>query len=103
MQISCFNFCGCGDLLENLTYVYKGLLLIEFHLHSDISYINFETLQKQIFGSLKAAHFFFYWADKEKLTEHGSCMPGWVTEKGNQLLTDIYNLIGAIDGASNYS
>jgi len=48
----------------------------------------------KLFGNEKAMFFFYYWCDVLKLTEHGGCIPGWLSEKGKNTLSDLEDLFG---------
>ena len=97
LQIGLFDCCGCGMPEENLEYILGGLELIadrgpELHGPSadqeawDKWWAQHRDWVVQHHGSMKAAYFFYYWADNLNLTEHGGSVPGWLTEKGNIVL-----------------
>lgn len=98
IQTGILDFCGCGDVEGNLKFVQNGLKHIDdFHQkHSNRSFNDYyEQWIKNglsIFGNESARNFFFYWADKEGFTEHGGSIPGWLTEKGRELLEDLNEL-----------
>jgi len=97
LQIGVFDCCACGMPEENLEYILGALELI-----SDLGPENktpfghdnewstwWDKHQADILkhhGSEKAAYFFYYWADNQKLTEHGGSVPGWLTDKGEEVL-----------------
>jgi len=93
IQTGMLKFCACGAPEQNLLYVLGGLELIdedrpdgtlaEFHKWCK----KWEKRRQVHFGSEAAADFFFYWADSQELTEHGSSVPGWLTNKGKELMT----------------
>lgn len=95
-QTKVFGFCGCGHPNGNLEYVRDGLAHIgkerpenmgqEEHSRWFDQWVN-EGLE--IFGNEKSRYFFFYWCDTNELTEHGGSVPGWLTEKGKQALSDL--------------
>ena len=73
------DFCGCGDPKRNLEYILEGLEYID----RKIEFID-------IFGNDRSRAFFFYWADKEGLTEHGGTVDSsWLTIEGENLMGDI--------------
>lgn len=45
------------------------------------------------FGNEASAQFFFYWADRAGLTEHGTAIPGWLTEKGETVLAELEEIL----------
>jgi hypothetical protein len=84
------GFCGCGNPADSLNYILGGLQLIAEEQPDGVGWIDWfhdrNTRSLKYFGSEQARLFFYYWADKEKLTEHGGCVPGWLTAKGEELL-----------------
>ena len=88
-QCEFFGLCGCGKPDENLEYIKDGLTLIDNRMKRKISYEEMKAQEIAVFGSKKAAYFFYYWADKTELTEHGSSVPGWLTDKGEEVLEDL--------------
>ena len=101
MQINQFGFCGCGDPEGNLEFIMKGLQHIDRDQPEDRSKFGqwFDKWVKEgheIFGNEESRYFFFYWADKEELTEHGGSVPGWLTEKGKRVLSDLTEIVKEI-------
>ena len=96
-----FGFCACGSPKNNVKYICRGLELIQEiqgkgpHEVKDWStfYDEWRSKCNTHFGNRFAADFFFYWADKNELTEHGSCIPGWLTAKGSELLTHVNEIL----------
>lgn len=91
LQTGIFKFCGCGRPEDNLDYILGGLELIAEKPPQGYDAFSawFDKHQERVrahFGSMKAAYFFYYWADKEDLTEHGGSVPGWLTDKGHDLM-----------------
>jgi hypothetical protein len=92
LQSGILGFCCCGTVPENLRYISAGLELIGEKSpkgSGDEWNAWYKGWRKRVddhFKSSAAEYFFFYWADKEKLTEHGGCVPGWLTDKGKDLL-----------------
>lgn len=43
----------------------------------------------ELFGSALFRDFFYYSMDSMGFLEHGSMIPGWLTDKGKDLLSDI--------------
>jgi hypothetical protein len=90
------GFCGCGCPEDAFAYVLGGLRLIhnppplpdprdsgeEFRAAVDARFAAYAVHH----GSDGAMYFFWYWCDAEGLTDHGSSVPGWLTEKGERLL-----------------
>lgn len=94
LQTGFLGFCGCGSPDDNLMYVLGGLSLINetYKKDKDDRYafsVWYEDHQKKVndhFKSRDGAYFFYYWADKEGYTDHGGSVPGWLTDKGEELL-----------------
>lgn len=95
IQCGLLGFCACGSPGENLEYVLGGLELIneiqDRDAPADLSErrkfyeeINARSLAHH--GNLNAERFFYYVADSEGWTEHGSVVPGWLTDYGLHLL-----------------
>lgn len=99
-QTKVFEFCGCGRPEDNLEYIMKGLSYIDREHPEGMSYEqSCEWVKKWIedgiplFGNEESRYFFFYWADKEGLTEHGGSVPGWLTDYGREVLDDLREII----------
>ena len=97
LQIGIFDCCACGMPEENLEYILGALELIAdrgpesnkpFDKYSEWSLWWIQHKKDTIahHGSEKAAYFFYYWADNQKLTEHGGSVPGRLTAKGEEVL-----------------
>jgi hypothetical protein len=75
---------------NNLNYIRKGLTLLrDFYNSESINYEEFKRLVDELYHDSDNAYFFWYWCDKEGYTEHGSGLPGWLTEEGEQLLVQL--------------
>ena len=93
------GFCGCGIPDETREYVEEGLSIIESisvfaREHADPFSEDFDAFHKAKrqrivarFTNMESWYFFLYWCDAEKLVEHGSSLPGWLTEKSSNLLS----------------
>lgn len=98
VHVGFLGFCMCHDAAANLAYIRGGLAYIaqgqagppdmtleKFRAWHHVWYA--EGLA--FFGTELAREFFFFWADSEGFTEHGTAIPGWVTAKGQQLMANI--------------
>jgi hypothetical protein len=89
IQNGILGFCACGGPEENLAYILGGLELIDERHEAEAAGWDWKAWEAkcvQHFGNIEAAYFFWYWADKERLTEHGGSVPGWLDERGHHLL-----------------
>lgn len=90
------GFCGCGFPDQALQHIRDVLQLI--HELKSLIWDNKLTTDQwyarelKVFGSVGAAYFTYYVFDNLKLTEHGGSVPGWLTQKGIDLLNDINEL-----------
>lgn len=92
-QVDALGFCGCGDPVSNLRYVLGGLRLLD-DLRRKVwakeeTYADWWARCQAHFGNERATYFFWYWLDKEHLSEHGGAVPGWLTESGERLLNEL--------------
>ena len=100
-----FGFCGCGCNDDNIRYIRDGLSYIdslmivgpENRAARNIWWEEMQMKGEEIFGNQQAKYFFYYWADKEGLTEHGGSVPGWLTEKGKMVLQDLNEIVTGLD------
>ena len=105
IQIGLLDFCGCGDPDENLRYIQAGLQHILNRGEAIDRCSSYEDVReacreldkagKELFGNDDAECFFYYWADSNGLTDHGTSIPGWITQEGEELLVMIENALDA--------
>jgi hypothetical protein len=93
------GFCACGAPELSAAYIRDGLTLID-HPPAPEGREAFEAWYKVHkaacdlhFKSSGAEYFFYYWFDKEGLTEHGGSVPGWLLPKGEDLLRQLRELL----------
>lgn len=94
IQVGLLGFCGCGNPDVNLAYILVGLELIDEKCPDafkdreawNVWYTDHTARERAHFGSDAARNFFYYWCDERRLTEHGGSIPGWLDEKGRELL-----------------
>lgn len=84
------GFCPCGQPGLALDYIRKGLKTID--RSPDQTYDEWRQSVNNHFKSPQEEYFFYYWADKEHLTDHGGSVPGWLTDKGKSVLKLIEEL-----------
>jgi len=93
IQTGFLGFCGCGSPDENLEYIRGALEVIADPYPKDENRTGWDAWYEahkarviEHFGNERSAYFFYYWATKNDLTEHGGSVPGWLTDKGKHLL-----------------
>ena len=93
LWIDVLGGCGCGSKEIALAYVRNGLR----HIH-DLKELVWEDKQthaewaaagRALLGGAGGMEFFHHWADSKKLTEHGGCVPGWLTPLGLAVMDDL--------------
>ena len=97
-----FKFCGCGCPEDALDYIYKCLKLLTLgndwinnkESHCDY-WKRYRAECDKVFNSEGAEYFMWYWLDNMELTEHGGSVPGWLTEKGKEVLSDLEEILKA--------
>lgn len=89
LQGSVLGFCCCGVPEYSLSIVYKALSLLNSYRKDEIDYDSFSNGCLKQFGSQEITYFIWYTIDEMGLTEHGGSVPGWMTEKGKELLLDL--------------
>lgn len=97
LQVGICKGCCCGYPQENLEYILSALELIGDRgpdtigprANKDEWNKWWNEHQAKIIahhGNIRAAYFFYYWANEMEFTEHGGAVPGWLTAKGIELL-----------------
>lgn len=86
------GFCNCGRPADALGFILGGLRLINEKYGGESRkgwndwYEAYRARCAEHFKSGEAEYFFYAWADKEGLTEHGGSVPGWLNSTGEKLL-----------------
>jgi len=88
-----FGFCSCGQPKEVVNYILKSLQLIK-KIQDEVwkKTITWEKYHKEVkkhYHSEGAEYLMYYVLDKNGYTEHGGSVPGWLTDKGKQLLKEL--------------
>lgn len=92
-----FGFCGCGRPFQALMYIRSVLTRIDaLRSHKNEPwgefYANWKADNLPVFSNEGAEFFAYYIMDKAGLTEHGGSVPGWLSESGVKLLSDLNEL-----------
>lgn len=101
------GFCGCGlpeeafayiagvmELLKNRSDMNRNMLLDEMGTSKECQ--ENEKKLKDYFKSQGEEYFMWYYLDDKEFTEHGVGVPGWPTDKGEEVLADLQDL--AVEG-----
>lgn len=92
------GFCGCGMPEDAGRYIRDVLKHIEIlaNLSREVdwsaNYASWTEQGKKLFASQGAEYFAYYVLSEKELTEHGGSVPGWLTEKGKNVLNDLTEL-----------
>lgn len=86
IAIGILNFCGCGDQDSALIFI-RDVLEI---LGSDYTHSRFDGFFPEDKQGMK--YFTLYMLDNLGLEEHGISTPGWLTDKGKEVLEDLQKL-----------
>lgn len=91
IQIEMLGFCGCGNPDDAAEYVRKVLQNIQDRdkVSKGITFDDWWKQVNELFPINGSAYFMWYFLDSKGFTEHGNSVPGWLTEKGKQLLEDL--------------
>lgn len=84
------GYCGCGDPEAALKYLAKVLHYISIRFNIDPT--ESEKLESLLFPVPGSMWHTYYMLDDKELTEHGSSVPGWLTDKGREIMEDIQEL-----------
>ena len=90
IQTKVLGFCNCGEPEENIAFL--GKILKDIDTLSTVKWEDYEEWNKkslELFGNEQSRYFIWYYLHKEGFTEHGGSVPGWLTDKGKELLKDI--------------
>lgn len=87
IQTKVLEFCGCGDPDLAMKYTRDALLLVSKRFK--IEYSEWELEESKLFPISGSEYFMWYFLDNKGFTEHGGSVPGWITDKGEELLRDI--------------
>lgn len=83
------GFCGCGMPVDCISFIKGGLELLDKYSKEETDFKQWKEEVLKYFGTEGGEWFFWYWCDKEELSNHGGIVPGWLEEKGIELLSDL--------------
>jgi hypothetical protein len=97
--IGTLGFCGCGMPEQALDHI-RGALQLLADLEDKVwkGALPMDDWNVQVCALLPtygARYFMWYFLDNKELTEHGGSVPGWLTDKGRELLSDLNELAEA--------
>lgn len=97
IETGIFGFCGCGQPSETREYVRKALQLVkdlkEKVWENLMTYDDWHKQKQDLFKTDEAEMFMWYWLDNKAFIEHGSAVPGWLTNDGEEILSDLNELL----------
>jgi len=97
LTVHVLKFCGCGLPGEAMEFVGKVMrLLRDMHDDHDVWDAKWKELD-ELFPNDGIRYLVYYYLDNLELTEHGGSVPGWLTEKGKQVLFDIEQTLNEQD------
>ena len=92
------GFCGCGMPDSALEHVYKALQLVA--IRHKMKYEEWADKCREVFANHGAEYFMWYYLDNKGFTEHGGSVPGWLTADGEELLSDLTELVKGWENTS---
>lgn len=78
------GFCGCGSPEAAGKLIRDILIVLEKQF--DIPYEEYRKGIKDLLPNDGLEMVVFYFLDNQGIIEHGTCVPGWLTQKGKDLL-----------------
>lgn len=80
------QWCYCGNPTSAVELVKAGLELADSWAKPTNYYKRWEALCVERLGSVGVQNMLWYMFDAWGWTEHGGCVPGWLTAKGKRVL-----------------
>lgn len=106
---SLFGFCGCGTPEAPLRLLRDAMRLIDVKPNNPHDFDKWKAAYRirraamdELFHHDKGVEYLvWYLLDDKKLTEHGTSVPGWLTDLGRDVLVDLDELLSLIpEGAA---
>jgi hypothetical protein len=105
------GFCGCGLPEAALMFLLLNLEYIDFRMigpdsfkdkeGSNAHWAKVNEIESDIYPQYGSNYFVWYYLDNKGLTEHGGSVPGWLSEKGKLLLSDLREFKVKIESSKN--
>ena len=92
------GFCGCGMPEDTGKYIRDVLMHVDKLANLSRGegwvdrYAEWGSDGKKIFANSGSEYFAYYVLSEKELTEHGGSVPGWLTDKGRDVLKDLSEL-----------
>jgi len=80
------NLCGCGMPEKALLFIRDVLAHVQERFDLELPWSETEIRRKAILPTYGIEYFTFYMLDDLGLLEHGSSVPGWLTDEGKAVL-----------------
>lgn len=90
LQSKFLGFCNCGIPDHSVEYVVKGLEEVNKISKAGDKWKEAVEKAEEVLGGEERMYFMWYFLDSKGLTNHGSSVPGWITDRGEQFL-ELYN------------
>ena len=95
------GFCGCGSPDAALGYLRDVLMYVDEPHHWSLdhrdewkkNHVEWRKRGDSLFTTEGSKYLIYYVLDKEGLTEHGGCVPGWLSSKGREILEDAIEIL----------
>jgi hypothetical protein len=82
-----FNFCCCGNPGESLRYIYKCFKHLA--LRDEMDYKDWKKKGRELFPESGSEFFMWYYFSEKGFTEHGSSVPGWLSDLGREVMSNL--------------
>ena len=93
LQTKVLGFCGCGNPDASLKHAQISLRQVsnlkKLVWEEKQTWEEWDAENKKLLGGKTGVYFMWYWLDDQGFTDHGGSVPGWLTEKGQELLEDL--------------
>jgi hypothetical protein len=79
-----FGFCGCGMSEDVDSLIYNILTIL--NIQNSLTFKEYKARLEMYLPTDALQYFMFYWLDFKGFTKHGGSVPGWLSDKGHELL-----------------